>query len=112
MNLGYTAINRHTGMRIEFFTPDPQNWIVDHLDVSYEWIYKANGKFKHELQSEFIVGEIVKYKEPGVGEDEYRFIVKEIHEAGQQNEKIRIELICPDYLKPQWVHFSDQYIKA
>lgn len=58
MKTGYTAINKTTGEAVEFFahstetanrrnTLDARNWIVNHLDTSYEWNYKANGKIKH-----------------------------------------------------------------
>jgi hypothetical protein len=58
MLIGYTAINKDTGERIDFFAHssetaakvnglDAWNWIVNHLDTSYEWTYFFNGKFKH-----------------------------------------------------------------
>jgi hypothetical protein len=55
--IGYTAINKRTNERVEFFAHSEQtaqrlgklsayHWIVNHLDVSYEWNYYPNGKFK------------------------------------------------------------------
>lgn len=57
LKIGYTAINKKTKESIEFFahssqtatqlgTLDAYNWIVNHLDISYEWSYYVNGKFK------------------------------------------------------------------
>jgi hypothetical protein len=59
MKIGYTAINKQTKERIEFFAYTEEtaqlkngltayHWIVNHLDVSYHWDFYPNGKFKHE----------------------------------------------------------------
>ena len=62
MLIGYTAINRQTGEKLDFYAYssnrmtqdngklDAYNWIVNHLDVSYQWDYFFNGKFKHEIK--------------------------------------------------------------
>lgn len=57
MKIGYTAINRQTGEILDFYAYSTQtaqrlkgldayNWIVNHLDTSYQWTYYFNGKFK------------------------------------------------------------------
>jgi hypothetical protein len=57
MLIGYTAKNKKTGEKVDFFAVssnammrgqglDAHNWIVNHLDTSYEWNYNPNGKFK------------------------------------------------------------------
>lgn len=59
MKIGYTAKNKTRGEKIHFFahstetanklnTLDAYNWIVNYLDMSFEWEYAPNGKFKHE----------------------------------------------------------------
>lgn len=58
LTIGYTAKNRKTGEKIDFFahssetanrlgTLNAYQWITNHLDTSYEWDYYPNGKFKH-----------------------------------------------------------------
>jgi hypothetical protein len=58
MLIGYTAVNKQKGEKIDFFahstetanrlnTLDARNWIINHLDMSYSWDYSPNGKFKH-----------------------------------------------------------------
>lgn len=59
MKIGYTATNRKTKELVDFYahstetsnrlnTLDARNWIINHLDTSYEWDYYANGKIKND----------------------------------------------------------------
>ncbi len=60
MKIGYTAINKQTGERVDFFAMchDPNisiytsgqnaySWIVNHLDTSYQWSCFPNGLFRY-----------------------------------------------------------------
>jgi hypothetical protein len=58
LKIGYTAINKSTGEKVNFFAYttetanringlDARNWIINHLDMSYQWDYFVNGTFKH-----------------------------------------------------------------
>lgn len=62
------------------------------------------------MRTSFEIGQIVKYSKPQEGEDNLRFIVKEIHEASENlGEKLHVELICNDYLKPKFCYFSNEF---
>jgi len=60
MKIGYSAINRQTGSKVDFYAYSTQtaqklngldayHWIVNHLDCSFEWSYFPNGKFRFDL---------------------------------------------------------------
>lgn len=62
------------------------------------------------LESKFKIGQVVKYSNPQPDEEDLRFYVNEIHEAKDGlKEKIHVELICDDVIKPTFCHFSDEY---
>jgi hypothetical protein len=62
------------------------------------------------MESKFRIGQVVKYINPQPGEEELRFYVNEIHEPdGNLKEKLHIELICNDTIKPTFCHFSEEY---
>jgi hypothetical protein len=61
------------------------------------------------MKSNFFIGGIVKYKNPQPGEEQQRFYVNEIHESdGNIKEKLHIEFICEDAIKPTFCFFSDE----
>lgn len=63
--------------------------------------------------SKFKVGQIIKYSEPLPGEEDLRFRVIEVHEADAVlGEKILIEIVTEDSLKPTFHHFAKYYIHA
>jgi hypothetical protein len=63
IKIGYTAINKVTKQKVDFFAYtsdkmignnnklDAYNWIVNHLDTSYQWDYYPNGKFQHSINN-------------------------------------------------------------
>ena len=62
------------------------------------------------MESSFKVGQVVKYSKPQPGEEHLRFYVNEIHQAdGDLKEKLHVELICEENIKPTFCHFSDEY---
>jgi hypothetical protein len=62
------------------------------------------------MNSKFFIGGIVKYKNPQPGEEQSRFYVNEIHEPdGSLKEKLHVELICEDAIKPTFCFFSDEF---
>jgi hypothetical protein len=62
------------------------------------------------MKSKFRVGQVVKYSNPQKGEEDLRFYVNEIHEAENSlKEKLHVELICNQEIKPTFCHFSDEY---
>lgn len=62
------------------------------------------------MKSNFFIGGIVKYKNPQPSEEQQRFYVNEIHEPdGNLKEKLHVELICEDAIKPTFCFFSDEF---
>ena len=62
------------------------------------------------MSTNFRIGQVVKYSKPQPGEEKLRFYVNEIHESdGNLKEKLHVELICDDFIKPTFCHFSDEY---
>lgn len=62
------------------------------------------------MNSKFKIGQVVKYSKPQPGEENLRFYVNEIHKPdGNLKEKLHVELICDDFIKPTFCHFSDEY---
>lgn len=62
------------------------------------------------MTSKFRIGQVVKYSKPQPGEEDLRFHVNAIHEPdGELKEKLHIELICNDVIKPTFCHFSEEY---
>lgn len=62
------------------------------------------------MKTKFRIGQVVKYSNPKPGEEDLRFYVNEIHESdGNLKEKLHIELICNDFIKPTFCHFSEEY---
>jgi hypothetical protein len=58
MKIGYTAINKKTKEKINFFALstqtanevggiDARNWMINNLDMIYEYDFFPNGTFKH-----------------------------------------------------------------
>jgi len=63
------------------------------------------------MESIFKVGQTVKYSKPQKGEEMFRFKVLEVHEAdGEIKEKLLVEQICDDYLKPRSCFFSEEFV--
>lgn len=61
------------------------------------------------MNSKFFIGGIVKYKNPQPGEEQQRFYVNEIHTSYENfREKLHIELICENIIKPTFCFFSDE----
>lgn len=62
------------------------------------------------MDSKFKIGQVVKYSNPQQGEEDLRFYVNEIHEPdGNLKEKLHVELICDNSLKPTFCYFSDEF---
>jgi len=62
------------------------------------------------MKTNFFIGGIVKYKNPQPNEQDLRFYVNEIHESdGKIKEKLHVELICEDVIKPTFCQFSDEF---
>jgi len=62
------------------------------------------------MKSKFRIGQVVKYSKPQPGEEELRFYVNEIHGPdGNLKEKLHVQLICNDAIKPIFCHFSEEY---
>ena len=62
------------------------------------------------MKSNFSIGQVVKFTNPNPGEEDLRFYVTEIHESnGELKEKLHLELISNDVIKPTFCHFSDEY---
>jgi len=65
------------------------------------------------MNSKFFIGGIVKYRNPQPGEEQQRFYVNEIHSPDENlKEKLHIELICEDVIKPTFCYFSDEFEPA
>ena len=62
------------------------------------------------MKSKFRIGEVVKYSNPQPGEENERFFVNEIHEQdGNIAEKLHVELICKEAIKPTFCYFSSEF---
>lgn len=62
------------------------------------------------MDSKFRIGQVVKYSKPQPGEEDSRFYVNAIHEPdGSLKEKLHVQLICNDFIKPTFCHFSEEY---
>lgn len=62
------------------------------------------------MKSNFNVGQVVKYSKPQPGEEGIRFFVNEIHESdGDTPEKLHVELICEDVIKPTFCLFATEF---
>lgn len=62
------------------------------------------------MNSIFKIGQVVKYSKPQPGEEDLRFYINAIHEPDVNlKEKLHVELICDDAIKPTFCHFSEEY---
>lgn len=62
------------------------------------------------MTSLFKIGQVVKYSNPQPGEEDLRFYVNEIHEKdGNIAEKLHVELICEEAIKPTFCFFSEEF---
>ena len=58
----------------------------------------------------FKIGQTVKFKYPEIGEENFTFIVNEVHEKSENiAEKLHVTLICTDYIKPTFCYFSTEF---
>ena len=62
------------------------------------------------MKTNFKIGEVVKYSNPQIGEEDLRFYVNEIHESdGNIPEKLCVELVCDEIIKPTFCYFSSKF---